>query len=111
MARLYDLELVVPNLDGKILPGMFAKVELIKQSYDQALAIPLYAVITQGEDRFVYVENNGKAEKRMVKLGVLVNWQVHITSGIDPGERVIVVGHRFLDDGQAVETVGQWPKL
>ena len=105
LARLYDLELMVPNPDGRILPGMFGRVELIKKVFDQALAVPLYAVITQGDERFVYVEKDGQAEKRAIKLGVLVGWQVHVEAGLNPGERVIVVGHRFLDDGQAVKVI------
>jgi membrane fusion protein (multidrug efflux system) len=105
LARLYDLELIVPNPDKRILPGMFAQVELVKKVYDQALTVPLYAVITQGEDRFVYIEKDGKAEKRLVKLGVLINWQAHINSGLVQGERVVVVGHRFLDDGQSVKVI------
>ena len=105
LARLYDLELMVPNPDGRILPGMFGRVELIKRVFDQALAVPLYAVITQGDERFVYVEKDGQAEKRLIKLGVLVGWQVHVEAGLNPGERVIVVGHRFLDAGQAVKVI------
>ena len=105
LARLYDLELVAPNPDGRILPGMFGRVELVKKVFDQALAVPLYAVITQGDERFVYVEKDGQAEKRLIKLGVLVGWQVHVEAGLNPGERVIVVGHRFLDDGQAVKVI------
>ena len=105
LARLYDLELMVPNPDGRILPGMFGRVELVKRVFDQALAVPLYAVITRGDERFVYVEKDGQAEKRLIKLGVLVGWQVHVEAGLSPGERVIVVGHRFLDDGQAVKVI------
>lgn len=105
LARLYDLELGIPNEDGRILPGMFAKVELVKKVFPSALAVPLYAVITQGNDRFVYVEKNGKVEKRSVELGVLVGWEVHVKKGLKTGERVVVVGHRFLDDGQAVDVI------
>ena len=105
LARLYDLELVVPNPDRRILPGMFARVELVKRVFNQALAIPLYGVITQGNERFVYIEKDGRAKKRDVKLGALVGWQVHITSGLNAGDRVIVVGHRLLDDGQQVEVI------
>ena len=105
LARLYDLELVVPNPDRRILPGMFARVELVKKVFNQALAIPLYGVITQGNERFVYIEKDGRAKKRDVKLGALVGWQVHITSGLNAGDRVIVVGHRLLDDGQQVEVI------
>ena len=105
LARLFDLELRVPNPDGHILPGMFARVELIKQVFNQALAVPLYAIITQGDDRFVYIEKNGHAERRNVELGPLIDWQVQVPSGLRDGEKVIVVGQRFLNDGQAVEVI------
>jgi membrane fusion protein (multidrug efflux system) len=105
LARLYDLELLVPNTDGKLLPGMFARVELVKKVFPEALAIPLYAVISQNKDQFVYVDNQGVAEKRKVTLGVLSGWEVQVTSGLTPGDRVVVVGHRFLDQGQALEVI------
>ena len=101
-ARLYDLELIVQNPDGRIFPGMFARVELVKEVFDEALVIPIYAVITEGDEHFVYVE---RAEKRHVNLGVLTGWQVQVTSGLDPGDHVIVDGHRLLDDGQTVEVL------
>jgi RND family efflux transporter MFP subunit len=105
LARLYDLELRVPNRDNRILPGMFARAELVKAVFKRALVVPLYAVITQSEERFVYIEKDGRAQRRNIQLGILVGWQVQITSGLKPGERVIVVGHRFLDDGQAVKVI------
>jgi len=105
LARLYDLELRVPNPDSRILPGMFARAELVKAVFKRALIVPLYAVITQSEERFVYIEKDGHAQRRNIQLGILVGWQVQITSGLKPGERVIVVGHRFLDDGQAVKVI------
>jgi len=105
LSRLFDLELSVPNPDGRILPGMFARVELVKHVYEDAVALPLYAIITQEDERFVFIEKDGRVEKRRVTLGTLIDWQVHITSGLKAGERVVVVGHRLLDDGQAVEVI------
>jgi membrane fusion protein (multidrug efflux system) len=105
LARLYDLELIVQNPDGRILPGMFAQVELVKEVFDEALVIPIYAVITQGDEHFVYIEKDNKAVKRHIHLGILTEWQIQVTSGLDPGDRVIVDGHRLLDDGQSVEVL------
>ena len=105
LARLFDLELRVPNPDGQILPGMFARVELVKRVFNRALAIPLYAVITHSDERFVYIEKDGQAKRKNIELGVLIGWQIQVTSGLAAGERVIVVGHRFLHDGQIVEVV------
>lgn len=104
-ARLYDFELAIPNPDGWILPGMFARVELVKRVYDEALTVPLYAVITRGEEKYVYVDRDGKAEKRPVELGVLVGWQVHVKSGLMAGDKVVVVGHRLLDQDQPLDVI------
>ncbi len=105
LARLFDLELEIPNTDGHILPGMFARVELIRAVHENALVIPLYAVINQGDEQFVYIENDGSAKKTPVVLGQLVDWQVHITSGISANDKVIVVGHRLLNDDQPIEVI------
>ena len=105
LARLFDLELEIPNTDGHILPGMFARVELIRAVHEKALVIPLYAVINQGDEQFVYIENDGSAKKTPVVVGQLVDWQVHITLGISANDKVIVVGHRFLNDGQPIEVI------
>jgi len=105
LARLYDLKLEVANPDGRILPGMFAQVELVKKVFEDALIVPLYAVITRGDEQFVFVEQRGKAEKRPVKLGILSGWQVQILSGLSPGDRVIVVGHRQVEEGQKLEVI------
>ena len=105
MARLYNLELVVPNPDGRILPGMFARVEIVKQTFKDAIVILLYSVITQNDEKFVYVEKNGIAEKRKVELGLLSNSEIQILKGLEPGDHLIVVGHRSLDNGQKVDVI------
>ena len=104
-ARLFDLEMETPNPDGRILAGMFARVELVRKVHENALAVPLYSVISQNGDMIVYVEKDGLAEKRIVTLGALSGWQVQVTSGLEPGDKVVIVGHRFLDDQQPVEII------
>jgi membrane fusion protein (multidrug efflux system) len=105
MARLYDLELLVENTDGRILPGMFGRVELVKEVFEEALVIPLYAVISQDDENFVFVEKDKKAEKRHVELGILSGWQVQVTAGLEPGDQVIIVGHRQVEEGQDVDVI------
>jgi membrane fusion protein (multidrug efflux system) len=105
MARLYNLELVVPNPDGRILPGMFARVEIVKRTFEDTAVIPLYSVITQNDEKFVYVEKNGRAEKRDVELGLLSDWEIQIKKGLDTGDRLVIVGHRNLDNGQKIDVI------
>ena len=105
LSRLYDLELEVQNPDGHILPGMFARVDLTKKVFEQALVVPLYAVIARGEERVVFIEENGVAKMRNIELGMITGWQVQVTSGLRADDKVIVVGHRLLNDGQAVNVI------
>ena len=105
LARLYNMELVVDNPDGRILPGMFARVEIVKKRFEDALAIPLYAVISQDNENFVYLEKDNKAEKRPVELGILEGWMIQVRSGLNVGDNVIIVGHRQVDEGQAVQVI------
>jgi membrane fusion protein, multidrug efflux system len=105
LARLYDLELEIANPEGGILPGMFARVELVKRTFEQAVTVPLYAVLTEGDKRHVFVETDGKAEKRPVSTGLITGWRIHVTEGLYPGDRVVIVGHRSIDHGQVLNVV------
>ena len=104
-AQVYRLELEVANESADILPGMFARVEIIKQEFPEALAIPLYAVISRDNKHYVYLEEDSVAKIREVRLGILDGWQIQVTEGLSPGERVIVVGQRSVDADQGVNVV------
>ena len=106
-AQVYRLELEVANETGDILPGMFARVEIIKQEFPEALAIPLYAVIARDNKHFVFLEEENVAKLQEVRLGILDGWKIQITEGVAPGQRVIVVGQRSVDAGQKLNVVKQ----
>lgn len=101
-SRVYNLKLAVNNPQGQLRPGMFCRVELVKHRYEEAVSIPLYAVISRRKEQFVYIANNSKAHYRKVELGILDGWQVQITDGLQVGDQVIIVGHRSLEDGQLI---------
>jgi membrane fusion protein (multidrug efflux system) len=104
-AQVYRLELEVANKSGEILPGMFARVEIIKQEFPEALAIPLYAVISRDNKHFVFIEEDNVAKLQEVRLGILDGWKIQITEGLLPGQRVIVVGQRSVDAEQKINVV------
>jgi len=105
IARLYKLELAIDNPDGLLLPGMFVRAEIVKKVAKASLSVPLYTVITRNQEQFVYVEKDGLAERRPVELGILEDWKVQIKKGLTPGDRVIVEGHRNVEEGQKVNVV------
>jgi membrane fusion protein (multidrug efflux system) len=77
----------------------------VKREVKESISVPLYSVITRGDEQFVFVSNNDTAHVRMVETGILEGWRVEITKGLEQGDHVIVVGHRSLDEGQEVNVV------
>ena len=105
MARLYRLEIAVDNPGGDLLPDMFTRVNIVKRTVADALAIPLFAVINRDEKHYAYVVNDDQAHMRPVELGILEGWRMEVVSGLEAGERVIVVGHRNVSEGTPVKVV------
>jgi membrane fusion protein (multidrug efflux system) len=105
LARLYDLILEVDNTTGEILPDMFARVEIVKKSLPDTLAVPLYTVISRNNEHIVYVVEEDRIVSRRVSLGLQEGWMIEIREGLREGETVVVVGHRSVNDGQNVNIV------
>jgi RND family efflux transporter MFP subunit len=105
LARTYRLEIEVPNPEGTLLPDMFARVELVKRRIEDALSVPLFALVSQGNGQALYVAENGKARLVPVQTGIQEGWQVQIAHGLAAGDRVIVVGQRDTKDGAPVNLV------
>ena len=99
------------NPEEQILPGMFLQADIVKQTEEQIIAVPLYTVISRNDEQFVYVAKDGVARKRAVKTGFTEGWQILIRSGLEHGEKVIIQGHRTVGDGQKVRVVKELTDL
>ncbi len=104
-ARLYRLELAIGNEDNLIMPGMFVRAQLVKRVISDTVAVPLFTVIKREDQKFVFVEEDGVAKKHPVELGIMEDWLIQVTKGLSPGDKVIVEGHRDIDDGFKLRTV------
>ena len=82
----------VPNKGRLLLPGAFAEVEVLLGEVPDAILIPPIALIPGLKDQKVFVHKNGRAEERVVELGLRTADGVHVLSGLQPGEEVIVSG-------------------
>ncbi len=90
--RTLPVRCLVENPNGKLRPEMFARVRLGIGARSSALTVPLSALEEEGEDRFVYVEKEGKFERRKVSLGRLTETNAEIKTGLKAGERIAVEG-------------------
>lgn len=91
------------NASGRLKPGLFARVRLETSARQDALVVPEQAVFPQGEQLFVYVIADGKAELRTVKVGQREPGRAEITEGLKAGEQVAVAGLQKLNPGASVQ--------
>lgn len=105
--RSLEVRARLANSDGRLRPGMFARVRVIVGERPAALMVPEEAIVPLGDDFFVYTVADGKAKRVRVKLGVRRNAMVELLEGVKPGELVVTAGMRVQRDGQPVRVVNQ----
>ncbi len=93
----------LPNAKGVIRPGEFVRVILRGAVRPDALTVPQRAVLEGPQGKFVYVvDEKSTAQPRPVELGDWAGDAWVVTSGLKPGERVIVEGLMKLGPGAPV---------
>lgn len=107
---VFDVELTIPNADGRLKPGMVASVVIEEVRNAPETILPLTAIVrspSRPDGYAVFVveerEDGPRARLREVSLGRMVSNGVAATGGLREGERVIVTGARMIADGEAVE--------
>jgi membrane fusion protein (multidrug efflux system) len=99
----------VPNENGKLRPGLFARVRLVIAQRDNAVLVPEQAIFPQGDQLFVYVIEDGKAAIRPVRVGLRQGGRAEIVEGVQPGDVVITAGAQKVGPGSPVMAVNLAP--
>jgi membrane fusion protein, multidrug efflux system len=112
-SRTFRIEVVVPNQGATLKPGMIANLRLARQTLGEALVVPQEAVLRVEDGYVVYVvagsEAEARAEARSVVLGSAQGNRVIIDAGLEPGDRVIVVGQNRVAPGDRLQIVQPIP--
>jgi membrane fusion protein (multidrug efflux system) len=103
--RTTRTEITLDNRQRLLRSGQIVNVRLTRRVLKDAILVPLLAVIPMEDGKAVYVVNSSQAKRRDVKLGIIKGDQVQIESGLEPGDKLIIAGHRFVAPGQKVNIV------
>lgn len=104
--RTFPIEILVPNRDRKVRPGMFSRVTIDLGS-EPCLLVPDQSIVKQqgSGERYVYVYKDGKAIYTVVELGRRLDAYYECLSGLEEGDCVITTGLNRLTNGAEVELV------
>jgi RND family efflux transporter MFP subunit len=106
ISHTFPVEITVNNPNSILRPGMYARVTMNFGTKEHPV-IPDRAVQKQvgTDERYVFIEKEGKAVYTKVELGTRLNDKYEIVSGLNEGDRIIVDGSAGLIEGAEVEVV------
>jgi HlyD family secretion protein len=84
----FSARIGIKDLDPRIRPGMTSILSIPVASVENALSVPLSAVFTEKGERFVYVKEGDKFEKRTVQIGISDFSFAEVQHGLDEGDLV-----------------------
>ncbi len=89
--KVYPTTIKIDGIHEWLRPGMSAEVEILVDSLEDVVYVPLQAVTYDGNQRVVYVDNGGRAVRREVEVGTFSESFIQIRSGLREGERVLLL--------------------
>ncbi|MFO7893297.1 MAG: efflux RND transporter periplasmic adaptor subunit [Longimicrobiales bacterium] len=111
--RTAKVTVVVSNPDGRILPGMYARVRLEARRVPDRILVPRSAILERDRRTMLFVYEDGKAKWRYVTTGLENDEYVEIvenpeTEMVHPGEVVLTGGHFTLTHDADVRLVDNY---
>lgn len=103
LSRSYEVKALIDNSSWELMPGMICTLNIVNEKAGTAIILPTSVIQTDERNRtFVWVNDNGKAQKKVVRTGTLTGNGVVILSGISTGDRVIVEGQQKVSEGMEI---------
>jgi len=97
--RSLQVEAMVPNSQGLLKAGLFARVILYTGLPKETIVVPITAILYEGSDIKAFVVENGRAVERSIKVGQKYGEFMEITEGLKFGEQLVTTGQNNLAKG------------
>jgi len=104
--RTMETEVDVENKDLSIAPGMYANTLLQLGHVNGVVTIPVEALVLNGQQETVYVlDDANRIHIRNVAVGLQGSKLAEITSGLNPGDRVVIGGQDKYQENEEVNVL------
>jgi membrane fusion protein, multidrug efflux system len=101
--RTFDVEILVPNKQGQLKPGAFAKTAILTELDQHAATVPLEAIVHVAGVTKIFLVVNGHAKEMPVRLGMQETEWVELSSPKLPEPaQVVTSGQTVIADGTAL---------
>ncbi|MGJ8636465.1 MAG: efflux RND transporter periplasmic adaptor subunit [Phycisphaerales bacterium] len=88
--KVYDTQIMIDGIYPEIRTGMSCKASILVEDFDDAMSVPIQAVVGRDGESIVYVSNGKTNTPRVVETGLDNNAMVHVLAGLEPGDEVML---------------------
>ncbi len=103
LSRTLEARIRIANREHVLKPGMFGDVQIVVRTEEDAVIIPLAAVLDRDGKSVVFIVNGEKAVQIEPAFSIREENSISVRSGIQGGDRIIVIGQHNVDDGDPVK--------
>jgi membrane fusion protein, multidrug efflux system len=102
-SHAFPVKIIVPNTEGKLKPGMFARVDLQIEAAERLVLVPKDALVNIAGDYFVFEVIEGRVKRHKIERGRSDGDHIEVIGDVKPGATVVVTGNETLrDEGEVV---------
>lgn len=99
---MYPFKVVITDDTSELRQGFHVSLEIKAGDSTKKIAIPHPALLDEAGIKVVYILKDGKVERREVQTGVMNDTFIEVTSGVSPGELVVLTPTEEMHDGMEV---------
>lgn len=89
--KVYPTTIKIDGTHEWLRPGMSAEIDILVQSLEDVIYVPIQAVTYHDDKRVIYVSNRGRAERREIEIGTFSDSYIEIVAGLEEGEEVLLL--------------------
>jgi len=89
--KVYPTTIKIDGTHEWLRPGMSAEIEILVQSLEDVIYVPIQAVTYYDDQRVVYVSSRGRTQRREVEVGTFSDSYIEIVGGLEEGEQVLLL--------------------
>jgi RND family efflux transporter MFP subunit len=101
--RTFKGVMEVDNPELIMRPGMFVKAEIVIEKRDSAIVVDREVIQRKRRGMVVYVVERNTAVEKRINTGIETDDEVEITSGLQPGEKLVIEGYEMLSNRTKVK--------
>ena len=106
-ARTFTAEVSIPNPEGLLRSGLFAKALIPLQRRQNILVVPESALVMKEDQKTVFlVTAQGQAQQVTLTLGYIGDGYAEVLAGLKDGDVIVVAGHNKIKDGAMIQGAG-----